>query len=248
MPRAALLLMLAAAARADLPRGQVIDPVLSLADPAQSYALYLPCRYDEGRDWPILFCFDPRGRGAVPVGLFKAAAERFGWIVAGSNNSRNGPWETILAAARVLWRDTHARLRIDDRRIYAAGFSGGARVASGLARMLSIRPAGVIGCGGGLPEWLEPGDVAAIPWFGLVGMSDFNFPEMQELAGRLRQQGTACRLRVFQGRHEWPPASLIGEAVAWLNEIAAAPGAHTLEKVDFLLPDWYGRRRAGENR
>ncbi len=81
----------------------------------------------------------------------------------GSHNSRNGPWEVILRAARVLWLDTHARFAIDDGRVYASGFSGGARAACGLGKMLSIRLTGVIGCGAGLPEWLEPADMARDP-------------------------------------------------------------------------------------
>ena len=31
------------------------------------------------------------------VDKYRAAAERFGYSVAGSNNSRNGPWETSVA-------------------------------------------------------------------------------------------------------------------------------------------------------
>jgi predicted secreted protein/dienelactone hydrolase len=217
MPRTALLLVLAAAAQAGLPRGQVSDPVVTIGDAGQSYVLYLPSGYDESRNWPILYCFDPGGRGAVPVALFREAAEASGWIVAGSNNSRNGPWAVVFAAARAMWRDTHARLRIDDRRVYAAGFSGGARAASGLGRILAIQPAGVIACGGGLPDWLEPEDVAATPWFGTVGVRDFNFQEMQELERRLRRQGTPCQLRLFQGEHRWPPAALARTALAWLE-------------------------------
>ena len=39
----------------------------------------------------------------------------YGWIVVGSYNSRNGPMEVSLEAARQIWADTHARFSIDDR-------------------------------------------------------------------------------------------------------------------------------------
>ena len=61
---------------------------------------------------------------------FQEAAEKHGYLVAGSNNSRNGLFEPSLAAMDAMWRDTHSRFRIDARRRYAAGFSGGARVAA----------------------------------------------------------------------------------------------------------------------
>ncbi len=224
--RLTLLFLLAALpAPADEPflLGQVIDPVVSLRDPAQSYALYLPERYATGRRWPILYCFDPGGRGAIPVALFRKAAEKYGWILVASNNSRNGPWKDIYEAACAVWDDTHARLRIDDSRVYAAGFSGGARVACALTRILNMRPAGVIGCGAGLPEWLTPVDLAGIPWCGTAGRGDFNFREMKELERDLLRLGSPCLLKVFPGNHVWPPAGIAMEAVAWMEELFLGP-------------------------
>ncbi|MCA1626778.1 MAG: hypothetical protein LC742_02275, partial [Acidobacteria bacterium] len=47
-------------ARAEsLPAGKVVEKVMTLADAGQSYALYLPSNYTPGRQWPILYCFDP---------------------------------------------------------------------------------------------------------------------------------------------------------------------------------------------
>jgi predicted esterase len=208
----------------DLARGQVLNPVICLDDFEQSYALYLPSAYQPDRAWPVIFCFDPGGRGSIPVDLFKAGAEKFGVILIGSNNSKNGPWEVIIRAMRAVWRDSHARLAIDDAGIYAAGFSGGARAACGLGKILSIRLDGVIACGAGLPEWLTPVNVADVPWFGTVGFQDFNYAEMQQLERQLRSQGTTCRLQVFTGRHSWPPPKLALEAVAWLLAESADPG------------------------
>ena len=89
-------------------------------------------------------------RGAVPVARFKDAAEKYGYIVVGSNNSRNGP-QPLSEIVSDLWADTHARFSIDDQRVYLAGFSGGARVAISVAFWLKDRVAGVIACGGGFP-------------------------------------------------------------------------------------------------
>lgn len=211
----------------DLARGQLVNPVICLDDPGQSYALYLPSDYDAKRAWPVIYCFDPSGRGSTPVDLFKAGAEKFGCILIGSNNSRNGPWDVIIRAMRAVWRDSHARLAIDDSGIYAAGFSGGARAACGLGKMLSIRLRGVIACGAGLPEWLVPSDLIDVPWFGTAGLQDFNYAEMRQLEGELRSQGTPCRLQTFVGRHSWPPPKLALEAVAWLLAESSEPGETT---------------------
>src|SRR5690349_8767564 len=112
-----------------IPRGQIVDRIEAFSDASESYALYLPSNYTPDRKWPILYAFDPGARGRVPVERFKEAAEKYGWIVVGSNNSRNGPWDVAVNAWNAMQKDTHQRLAIDDKRLYATGFSGGARVA-----------------------------------------------------------------------------------------------------------------------
>ena len=61
---------------------------------------------------------------------------------------------TNIAAMKALWKDTHERLAIDDTRVYATGFSGGARVANIMGQVLGL--AGVIAVGGGYPPSSPP--------------------------------------------------------------------------------------------
>jgi hypothetical protein len=109
----------------ELARGSVVEKVICRSDQTQSYALFLPSAYTPAKRWPIIYGFDPGARGRVPVERFKAAAEKYGYIVVGSNNSRNGAREATMAAIKAVLDDTQARFSIDDARIYAAGFSGG---------------------------------------------------------------------------------------------------------------------------
>ena len=67
---------------ADLPSGQIIDRVTCAADPSQSYALFVPSGYVPSHSWPVIFAFDPGGRGRNPVERYRAAAERYGFVVA----------------------------------------------------------------------------------------------------------------------------------------------------------------------
>src|SRR5438552_19004603 len=100
--RVILLLLAQVSWAADWATGQVIPDINCAADASQSYALYLPTNYDTARAWPVIFAFDPGARGRVPVERYQAAAEKYGYIVAGSNNSRNGSWEVSAAAARAM--------------------------------------------------------------------------------------------------------------------------------------------------
>jgi dienelactone hydrolase len=216
-----------AAARGELPPpgepvpGQVVERVVCAADATQSYAVYLPSNYDAARPWPILYCFDPRANGKRPVGIAQAAAERLGYIVVGSNNSRNGSWQVIELAARHLVRDTQRRFRLDPRRRYAMGFSGGSRAASAAAMEFGF--AGVIGCGAGLPDNGNKNE-ARFVYFGAVGDGDFNYSEMQDVMAALTARKVPHRLAVFPGAHEWLPPSVVDEALTWFELQAMRSG------------------------
>ena len=47
---------------------------------------------------------DPGARGRAIVETYQAAAEQYGYIVAGSNTSRNGPWAISMASVRASIR------------------------------------------------------------------------------------------------------------------------------------------------
>src|SRR3954463_3577923 len=101
-----LPLLIFAALAVDLPpAGKISDDVKCLAEPSQSYALYLPSNYTPERPWPVILAFDPGARGRVPVERYQVAAETYGYIVAGSNQSRNGSWAASEAAIKAVSRD-----------------------------------------------------------------------------------------------------------------------------------------------
>ena len=134
MMRMALWLVFGAmACGQNLPLGQIIDDVPCKADGSQHYSLYLPSRFTPVRKWNVILAYDAGGRGRRAVERYQAAAEKYGYIIAGSNNSRNGPWEVSLNAAKAMTADVEQRFPVDPKRIYTAGMSGGARVAMKLA-------------------------------------------------------------------------------------------------------------------
>src|SRR6185312_1491323 len=131
--RVSLLLIALASAPAaraqDLPRGTIVDDVTCADDPAQSYALYLPSNYSRRQGWNLLLGFHPAARGRAIVEKYRDAAERYGYIVAASNTSRNGPMLASGASVRAMSIDLGQRFAIDADRVYLTGLSGGARVA-----------------------------------------------------------------------------------------------------------------------
>ena len=210
---------------ATLPRGEIVPEVVCQADATESYALYLPRNFSQDRLWPILYLLDPRKHGAAAAERFRAAAEKFGWILASSNNSMSdGPMAPTVAAIRAMWDDTHRSLPIDPKRTYASGFSGGARAACLVAQKADGQFVGVIGCGAGFAEGSPPGKEIPFAYFGTVGNTDFNYREMRQLEESMAGIRSPHRLAVFDGRHSWPPEDVVLRAVEWMELVAMREG------------------------
>jgi predicted esterase len=152
-------------------------------------------------------------RGSVPVERFQKAAEQAGFIVAGSNNSRNGSLDVAREAIRWLLADTQERFAIDDSRMYVAGFSGGARLALAWAR--NGRIAGVIACGAGFGSPIPK----EVPFriYATAGVDDFNYDEVYAMSRDLSRQSISQRFAQFLGGHDWLPETLAGEALDFLS-------------------------------
>jgi predicted esterase len=208
----------------EIPNGQVVEKIVCAGAPDQTYALYLPKSYSPERKWPVLYAFDPGARGKIPVERFKEAAERLGWIVAGSNNSRNGPSQPSAEAWSAIVKDTQERFAIDDNRAYLTGLSGGARLVFHFAIRCQGCIAGVIACGAGFPVGVSPSPALHFAVFNTTGTEDFNFGEVKTLDEALEKAGMTHRTEVFTGRHEWPPSSVAIEALEWMELQAMKSG------------------------
>jgi dienelactone hydrolase len=207
----------------DFQSGVLIAKVSCAAQPDQSYALYLPSHYSREKRWPIFYVFDPDALGSRPVELMKDAAERYGYIVAGSNNSHNGPWKLEADAAQAIVQDTNGRLSIDSKRAYFAGFSGGARFASSLAQRCKCA-AGVLMNSAGFWHGSPPAPDGPFSVFATAGIIDFNYSEVVTLNAKLGALRYSHAFREFDGRHQWAPASVMDEAFAWFRLIAMKDG------------------------
>jgi len=200
----------------NLEKGKVIDKVSCKKDLSTNYALYLPSKYDSTKKYPVIIAFDSHACGTKPVNLFKDEAEKYGYIVVGSNNSKNGTaWPTTNAIYNAMLTDVLERFSIDKKRIYTAGFSGGSRVASTIA-IQNGGIAGVVGFSAGFPGINQPIS-NKFDFLGIVGNADFNFNEMTQLDKYLESVKFVHYLLVFNGKHEWPSQEIIPDVFSWLE-------------------------------
>lgn len=210
------------------PTGRLVEGVATLADPEITYTLYLPASYDGETPRPALLIFDPRGRSVQAAELFLAGAERFGWIVVSSDDTRSdGPWEPNVRAVNALMPELDERFAVDPRRVYAAGFSGGAHLAWILG-LQSGALAGVIASGGrDSPTWMV--DEVPFAAFNAVGAEDFNYAGTVAVDEHFGARGARHRMEVFPGLHGWMPQEMAFDAIAWLEVVAMAEGRRPLD-------------------
>jgi hypothetical protein len=229
--------------------GTVTDSVEVSGAAGETYALYLPGRYTEQRAFPVVFVFDPAARGKTAITPFIPAAEKYDYILIGSNNTRNGPYEVNFKVAERLFTHSLNAYSIMPRRIYTAGFSGGARLAATIA-ILSGAIEGVIGCGAGFAGFpYLPSARDHYSYAGLVGHLDMNYAEVTGLPQWLEATGIPVEIFTFEGGHSWPPAEDLLRAFDWLQLEAMKKGMIPKDEAEILraFSENYRRTRSHES-
>jgi len=201
--------------------GQIVESVACRSNGEHHFAYYLPSYYDANKKYPVIIAFDAHARGPLSVSRFVKASELYGYIIVASNNAKNG-MQDINPVINSLWDDVLSRFSIDQKRIYTAGFSGGAKVASSVA-IYKGGVKGVIACGSGMPSPTQE-LTKKFDYIGIVGLNDFNYQEIKTLDNALTENGFVNQLLTFDGGHEWPPVAEINKAVQWLELMAMKQG------------------------
>ena len=200
-----------------LVKGEIIDSVFIKNDFNESYTLYIPNNYTAAKLSPIVFIFEPAARGKVGIHPFIKASEKYGYILICSNNTKNGPFEQNFDITNRLFKKVFSDFKIDPKRIYTAGFSGGARLASTIA-ILTKQVQGVIACGAGLsnsPAHLPTDD--SFSYAGIIGDEDMNLLEMYKTQDYLSKLKISTSLFVYEINHKWPSQEQILTAFDWLQ-------------------------------
>lgn len=199
--------------------GKILNHITCIVDTNESFALYLPKNYRTNQAYPVIYAFDASARGSYALKKYAALAEKYSYILVGSNNSRNGlEWNEIQNTISILFKDTRQRISINQKRIYTAGFSGGARVATSAA-MENPGICGVMSCAAGFPSMDKP-MTNYFNYAGMVGNEDFNYNELQEVEKALGNFPMRHILLTFNGKHDWAPAEIFEEAFLF-NEFNA---------------------------
>jgi hypothetical protein len=195
------------------PLSTLIPHVECKRNPALSYALYLPKQYKNNASLPAIVFVDPHGAGSYPLSMYAALAEKYGVIMLGSNDSRNGL--TFNQASPILHdlvSETYSRFNADGKFVSLAGFSGGAKAAMVAAsEMPAIHT--LIYCSAGFPEIPTP----LPPSLGIAGIKDMNYTEVFETDLQIEKSKISHAMIEWNGKHEWSDPQTFENAFYWIN-------------------------------
>jgi poly(3-hydroxybutyrate) depolymerase len=188
----------------------ITELAVSRSDPTQEYALFVPSTYRPGTPHPLLLVLDSRGRALLPLERLAPTAERLGWLVMSSYQSRSDEagLETDRAVMAMI-EDAQDLFTVDTRRLYFAGLSGNARQSWLLAGAYQPYTAGILGFGAALPGStrlveMEADGPVGFAFFGGAGTVDYNNHELRSLDWRLDEYSVAHFVTFYPGEHEWP--------------------------------------------
>ena len=199
------------------PTGIIIDSIEIKGSIEESFTLYLPKNYTPSYSSPIVFVFDPMGRGKTGIEPFIKVSETYNYIIICSNNIRNGPYESNLTQINRLFNTVLDEFNVNERRIYTSGFSGGSRLASKVA-ILSNQIQGVVACGAGFSSKLDLiGLKHSFSYSAIIGDEDMNYSEMIDTKNTLDKLKVENELFIYEINHKWPSQEQIKRAFDWLQ-------------------------------
>ncbi len=201
------------AQKISLKKGSIVDSLPINDSIPESFALYLPKKFNPIKKWPILFVYDMQGRGRQTLNMFRAAAEKEGYILASSNNIHDSlPIANNLRVSSRLFSSVDNLLPIDPDRVYTGGFEAGARLAAMIPSFIKSVE-GVLLCGATIPNTEVLTLKNPFHVVGIVGNRDFNYPTNLAVEKTLNKLRFPNQLLVFDGGQEWPTTEYLAKAM-----------------------------------
>jgi predicted esterase len=190
----------------------------------QQYELFVPPRKDPRRALPLLLFVSPGGE-AMGWKHFEKLCKQRGFLFAGPHHAGNDcpPRKRVRIVLDVL-DDVRRHYPVDPDRTYLVGFSGGGRIACGIAFALPEYFGGVMSLGAAHElrgeSWLRQRVIDRLSVALMAGEKDFNRGEVERWRGPLlKDVGVRTRITIEpELGHSIPSTPLLDEGLHWLEE------------------------------
>lgn len=215
-------------------KGGVTDslPIPGMSN--KTYAFYAPTNYTTDRKWPVVFVFDPKGRGSTTANLFRKAAEEQQYLVASANiDLKAEPIDSIVKTATAMMNSIFSAFPIDPVQVYTAGMGEGAQVASALP-LFYKQMAGVMAIGNSFVnrEYVDKSN--PYMFIAIAGDKDYMVYEMEEYLRFFDDLDFRTDVYYFDGKEDqWPETAVISNAMTGFTLEAIKKGNRVADK-DFI--------------
>lgn len=211
-------------------QGAVYQNIQCKADTSVRYNLYVPSGTGS-KNVPVLILLDPHGNTAPALKKYTDLAEKYHVILAGFNASSNDiAFEKIFQSFTPWLGELYSKAPVDSTKIFIAGFSGGARVATLIEnKMPEVNAVALCGAG---PADIQAWSQSSKPAMMFVGSRDFNYFEVTSLYNNQTVKRPRS-LSVFAGRHDWPPAETFEDFFVLIDRLSNGK-VTSVNENDFL--------------
>ncbi len=177
----------------------------------ENYSIYIPKSYSLKQKYNTIIFFDPHAEGPKVLEKYKDLAEKWNFIIAASNNCKNGvDMKTLNYYASNLITHIIQNYSVNNK-ITLAGFSGGAKVALGCG-IQSKSISNIIYCGAAIPI----NSKNDISFLGFAGLKDMNYSDLVYFDSNLKPT-TNHYLIEWNGIHEWPSKAVFDNAFYFIK-------------------------------
>lgn len=201
-------------------KGTVIDSLMVADSLNQSFALYLPRTFEAKREWPVVFVFNTKGKGKAALVRLKLAAEKYGYMLAASNNVYDSISlsENMFTVKRMMDR-VATLFPVDRKRIYAAGYKTSGRFAN-LVPLFIKEVEGVISISSSLANAELLSKKNPFHFIAIASRNDFNYTNLRNDEKLLNTLKFPNNLLLFDETGDRNPSTFLEEAF-WRFDLAA---------------------------
>ncbi len=214
-----------------LRKGVILDSVPVRDSIAETFALYIPTKFERSKPWPVLFVIDMDGKGKEVLRKFKVAAEKHQYLLAASNNiSDTLPISDNVLVANRLMKTMTEFFPIHKKRMYTAGYGSSGKLASVVPVFINLI-SGVISIAAPFPNYELLNKKMKFQFIGIVGREDYNFIPM--FKGRTALAGLKIPndLLIHDGGNDWPKMGLLDKALERFSLYAMKQEAASKDSV-----------------
>ena len=185
-----------------------------------THMVYVPDGVSFDKKCWLLFALSPSGDAPSMILKWRKVADRHGWILAASKESKNGlPFDVGLGMIDSELREVKQRYPVDERRVIFTGLSGGGMASHAFAKFHPLLVSAVIINTGMMEQSFMTADYPEqkLAVF-LASPTDFRYKEMHRDLAFLESHRWKTKWIEFPGGHRLAPDEVCEQAAQWLEE------------------------------